>query len=138
MVNVSSAWPVPAAHRDTRSAAPIRPRSEVSDKKTILERIAAGDSAAVQECIRAYGDLVWSLARRFTAVLLPAFMARLRDGRHRLVVDPPFEVHPEAAIAVAAMNHRIEEPIRAYPEQWVWMHRRWRRQPPPADRMASH
>ena len=64
MVNVSSAWPVPAAHRDTRSAAPIRPRSEVSDKKTILERIAAGDSAAVQECIRAYGDLVWSLARR--------------------------------------------------------------------------
>jgi RNA polymerase sigma-70 factor (ECF subfamily) len=36
----------------------------VSEKPSILERIAAGDSAAVQECIKAYGDLVWSLARR--------------------------------------------------------------------------
>lgn len=31
----------------------------------ILERIAAGDQAAVQACIDAYGNLVWSLARRF-------------------------------------------------------------------------
>lgn len=31
----------------------------------ILQRIAAGDPAAVQACIETYGDLVWSLARRF-------------------------------------------------------------------------
>jgi RNA polymerase sigma-70 factor, ECF subfamily len=37
----------------------------VTSQKTILERIAAGDQAAVQECIDAYGDLIWSLARRF-------------------------------------------------------------------------
>jgi RNA polymerase sigma factor (sigma-70 family) len=35
------------------------------NNKTILERIALGDAAAVQECIRTYGDLIWSLARRF-------------------------------------------------------------------------
>lgn len=35
------------------------------DQKTILERVAAGDQAAVKDCIRTYGDLVWSLARRF-------------------------------------------------------------------------
>jgi RNA polymerase sigma-70 factor (ECF subfamily) len=31
----------------------------------VLARIAAGDPAAVPECITRYGGLVWSLARRF-------------------------------------------------------------------------
>ena len=31
---------------------------------SVLERIAAGDSGAVRECIDRYGGLVWSLARR--------------------------------------------------------------------------
>lgn len=65
ITHLSSAWLVATEPCLRRGAALVRPRSEVSDKKTILERIAAGDSAAVQECIRAYGDLVWSLARRF-------------------------------------------------------------------------
>lgn len=33
--------------------------------ESVLERVAAGDQRAVQECIDAYGGLVWSLARRF-------------------------------------------------------------------------
>lgn len=37
----------------------------MTSQKSILERIAAGDQAAVQECMTAYGDLIWSLARRF-------------------------------------------------------------------------
>ena len=35
------------------------------NEKTILERIASGDPGAVKDCITTYGDLVWSLARRF-------------------------------------------------------------------------
>lgn len=31
---------------------------------TILQRIAAGDESAVDECVREYGDLVWRIARR--------------------------------------------------------------------------
>jgi KDO2-lipid IV(A) lauroyltransferase len=79
----------------------------------------------------------WSLARRFAAVLLPAFMVRHPGGRHELIVDPPFEVAAEAEVAVAAMNRRIEAQIRAHPEQWVWMHRRWRRQPPTGEGPAG-
>lgn len=37
-----------------------------TEPDSVLERIAAGDAAAVQECIDRYGNLVWSLARRFT------------------------------------------------------------------------
>ena len=32
--------------------------------QTVLQRIAAGDQNAVQECLKSYGGLVWSLARR--------------------------------------------------------------------------
>ncbi len=56
----------------SRRQRPGRPRASVvtvskakEEQKGILERIAAGDQAAVQECIDAYGKLVWSLARRF-------------------------------------------------------------------------
>jgi len=35
--------------------------------ESILQRVAAGDRAAVKECLDTYGDLVWSLARRFNS-----------------------------------------------------------------------
>ncbi|HEX9793359.1 MAG TPA: sigma-70 family RNA polymerase sigma factor, partial [Planctomycetota bacterium] len=35
--------------------------------KALLPRVAAGDPAAVQECLGRYGALVWSLARRYFA-----------------------------------------------------------------------
>ncbi|MEM7167798.1 MAG: sigma-70 family RNA polymerase sigma factor [Planctomycetota bacterium] len=44
-------------------SAPDPPKS---DDAPILPRIAAGDSAAVQEALDRFGGLVWSLARRFT------------------------------------------------------------------------
>ncbi len=41
------------------------PSTVLSTTSSILERVAAGDSAAVSECLDRYGDLVWSLARRY-------------------------------------------------------------------------
>jgi RNA polymerase sigma factor (sigma-70 family) len=35
--------------------------------ETILERVAAGDPAAIDDCLQRYGGLVWSLARRFSS-----------------------------------------------------------------------
>lgn len=40
--------------------------------ESILQRIAAGEAGAVQECIDQYGNLVWSIARRFTAAAADA------------------------------------------------------------------
>ncbi|MGI9290061.1 MAG: RNA polymerase sigma factor, partial [Gammaproteobacteria bacterium] len=37
----------------------------VAEELSILERVAAGDQRAVAECLDHYGNLVWSLARRF-------------------------------------------------------------------------
>lgn len=38
----------------------------------IIERVAQGDSAAVEQCIAQYGGLVWTLARRMTATSVDA------------------------------------------------------------------
>lgn len=38
----------------------------MQDGRQLLERIAAGDGAAMRELIDRYGDLLWSLARRVT------------------------------------------------------------------------
>ncbi|MCD9185874.1 MAG: sigma-70 family RNA polymerase sigma factor [Pyrinomonadaceae bacterium] len=34
--------------------------------QAILQRIASGDKTAVQDCLKSYGGLVWSLARRMS------------------------------------------------------------------------
>lgn len=56
----------PAHPRAVGGARPSPSRVAASDptSPTILQRIASGDAAAVQECIDGYGGLVWSLARR--------------------------------------------------------------------------
>ena len=77
-----------------------------------------------------------ALALRRGCPLLPTFDHRLPDGRHQVEVQPPLPDPPpgapeERVIALtAAATAAIERQIRAYPEQWTWMHRRWRRQPP--------
>ena len=45
------------------TSAPSKPN--LSDEQPILERVAAGDQAAVGDFLSRYGDLVWSLARRY-------------------------------------------------------------------------
>lgn len=34
---------------------------------TILERIEKNDESAVKDCVDAYGNFIWALARKFTA-----------------------------------------------------------------------
>jgi Kdo2-lipid IVA lauroyltransferase/acyltransferase len=64
-----------------------------------------------------------------TAVI-PTFIERLEDGRHLATFHPPLDLPDDATEATARMTSKIEEQVRRRPEQWVWMHRRWRRQPP--------
>jgi len=73
------------------------------------------------------------LARRMPVPVLAGFIHRFTDKKHRIVICPPIEIvrtaDPALDIEVNTerFNKVIEEQIRAVPEQWVWMHRRWRR-----------
>jgi len=69
------------------------------------------------------------LAARFDAVVLPTFIERLADGTHLARIEPRLDLPDDPVAATAAMTRRIEVQIRRVPEQWVWIHRRWRRRP---------
>lgn len=71
------------------------------------------------------------IALRQNTAVIPTFIERLPDGRHRATFHPPLDLPDDPVEATAAMTASIETQIRRVPEQWVWMHRRWRRQPLP-------
>lgn len=71
-----------------------------------------------------------NLAHRLGAEVVPAFSERLEDGKHRVTFHPALDLPEDSVEATAVMTGAIEAQIRRRPEQWVWMHRRWRRRPP--------
>ncbi|TRZ95377.1 hypothetical protein D4R78_03920 [bacterium] len=81
----------------------------------------------------ATGPLV--LARRTKAAIVPCFMVRQRDDTHKIIIEPPFEQeekgsYQENLIAnIQGLTNIIEAYIRKYPEQWGWIHRRWKSRP---------
>jgi len=63
----------------------------------------------------------------------------LGDGRHRVVIDGPIEVprtgdrDRDVLAFMQDLNDRLEHWVRAHPEQWYWLHRRWKTRPPVAN-----
>lgn len=70
------------------------------------------------------------LAIRTGAVVVSVFIER-RGGKQYVRFSPPMETRrDDDPIALTAlMTADIEEQIRRVPEQWVWMHERWRERP---------
>lgn len=74
------------------------------------------------------------IAARSGARVVPVFMERQEGGRHVVHVhpplDPPPDTEPETLRAATQVYTRcIEDHVRAFPEQWIWIHRRWRTVP---------
>ncbi|HSM12604.1 MAG TPA: lysophospholipid acyltransferase family protein, partial [Thermoanaerobaculia bacterium] len=69
------------------------------------------------------------IAQKLGAAVHPTFIERCPDGRHRARIEPALGLPADPVAATQAMTDRIEQQIRRVPEQWVWMHRRWRRRP---------
>ncbi len=74
---------------------------------------------------------VASFALHFRCPVVPALAQRIGPARLRLVIEPPLEL-PDSSDRAAdilaltqQMNDVLERWIRAAPESWLWMHRRW-------------
>jgi len=73
------------------------------------------------------------ISLRTGAPVVPVFIRRVGGGRHELEIEPavPVPLDGDVAEYTATFNRIIEAAIRRTPEQWFWMHERWRTQPRP-------
>ncbi len=75
------------------------------------------------------------LAMKTGAAVLPAFTYRRSDGGHQIIIEPPVPLvdtgHPERDVVTntQSLTSIIERYVRSHPEQWLWVHRRWKSQP---------
>jgi KDO2-lipid IV(A) lauroyltransferase len=73
------------------------------------------------------------MALRSKAPVIPVFMVREGQGRHHLFIKEPLKLihtgdfRKDVEANTQLFNHVIESIVRQYPEQWLWIHRRWER-----------
>ena len=76
-----------------------------------------------------------ALAMASGASIVPAFMVRIESDKHVMMIDKPVEItdtgNKEADLLTNTKRWSdiVESYIRRYPDQWVWMHRRWKTRP---------
>lgn len=97
--------------------------------------------------VRFFGEPAWTptgaafLALRRQSPIVLGFARRIADGTMEIAFHPPMTPNADhskdddVATLTAVLTARIEEHIRACPEQWVWFHQRWRRKPQPEDKV---
>jgi Kdo2-lipid IVA lauroyltransferase/acyltransferase len=73
------------------------------------------------------------LAARSGAAVIPGFaLWRPEERRYVLRFYPPVPVTGDTVRDTQAVQSVLETVIRAYPDQWLWIHRRWKTRPPGA------
>jgi Kdo2-lipid IVA lauroyltransferase/acyltransferase len=72
------------------------------------------------------------LALKTGAPVIVALDVRLPDNKHKVIIHGPLETiktgnyDQDVLENTQIVTKLIEGHIRKYPEQWVWMHERWK------------
>lgn len=80
------------------------------------------------------GTALATLALRFDALVFGVWTQRLGKDRFRITIERPLEIRrtgnheADMRALMSAINARVEAWIRARPDQWLWLHRRWPRE----------
>jgi KDO2-lipid IV(A) lauroyltransferase len=89
-----------------------------------------------------FGKPAWTqtgvarIAYKTGAALVPVFVVRGTDGNFDLHVEKEIEVphtgdaEKDVLETVRRYTEVIESYVKAYPDQWMWMHERWKTKPP--------
>jgi len=76
------------------------------------------------------------LAMRCKSPVLPGFCTRNEDGEFTIRLEPPLvlkrtgDLSADLRTNTQIMTDAIEKMVRKYPEQWFWVHKRWRKHYP--------
>ena len=71
------------------------------------------------------------LAQRTNSLIAPIYLAREGFNNYRIIVKEPLEIAEDATLEeqrkiLQKLTTSLEDVIREYPEQWLWVHRRWK------------
>lgn len=131
---------------------------EPSAMRTCLKRIRAGEAVAMimdqyrpvlkgvqVEFFGRMANTTPGLALMAAATqvpVVPVFTLRQPDHTHLIKVLSPLDPPPdrsETSILTATQEYTriIEQIVREHPEQWIWMHKRWKKTPPDTARPAA-
>lgn len=71
------------------------------------------------------------VASMSNALVIPYFTKRLSNGRYQLEISPPLKDFPSHSLHqdTARLNDLLEDKIEQAPEQYFWMHRRFKTRP---------
>ena len=72
-----------------------------------------------------------TLARVRNTVVLPCYNIRLPQGGYQLIIEPPLQNYPVGDdVADATLSNQVlEQAVRKAPEQYMWLHRRFKSRP---------
>jgi KDO2-lipid IV(A) lauroyltransferase len=73
------------------------------------------------------------LALRCKSPVLPVFCVREEDQKLTIIIEPPVQLvitrdlRDDLMTNAQIMTDVIEKAVRKYPDQWLWLHKRWKR-----------
>jgi KDO2-lipid IV(A) lauroyltransferase len=76
--------------------------------------------------------IAFQLAQKYQCPLIPVQNIRTKGAHFKIIIHPPIETHQTDGSPrpledmIQEMHLMLEGWIRDNPEQWIWMHRRWR------------
>ena len=100
------------------------------DQNASLEEGVFVDFFGIPACA---GTGFAKLAAHSGAAVIPGFALWIESERkYVLRFYPPIEISGDPESDTRALHRQLEEVVRQYPDQWLWIHRRWKTRPPAA------
>jgi KDO2-lipid IV(A) lauroyltransferase len=98
------------------------------DQNSSLDEGVFVDFFGIRACV---GASFAKLAARTGAAVIPGFaLWSEQEQRHILKFYPALEMTGDPQADTQAIQAHLESVIRRHPDQWLWIHRRWKTRPP--------